>query len=279
VAGLTAALGAGIGLYARYVEDATCESTESSLVLPRWPAGLEGFRLAFVADFHVGHKPGGPWATPALPAAIDAVRIAKPDLLVFGGDFGFMRWQPEELASAAALFDVPVRVGVLGNHDFARGSRRARALRGSLEARGFIVLENESVCLRFRDTPVWVAGLGDGATKRADMPKLVASLPGDAQPVLLVSHTPDAVTDMPAGVFDLVLAGHTHGGQIALPFLNHVVLRVWAKTRYDRGLYDVGDVPMFVTKGLGMVGHHARFRAKPEIALLTLRSSPPPMGV
>jgi hypothetical protein len=183
------------------------------------------------------------------------------------------------LASAAALFDVPVRVGVLGNHDFARGSRRARALRGSLEARGFIVLENESVCLRFRDTPVWVAGLGDGATKRADMPKLVASLPGDAQPVLLVSHTPDAVTDMPAGVFDLVLAGHTHGGQIALPFLNHVVLRVWAKTRYDRGLYDVGDVPMFVTKGLGMVGHHARFRAKPEIALLTLRSSPPPMGV
>jgi predicted MPP superfamily phosphohydrolase len=265
-------MGLGLGLYATRRAPARLVVTRYTLTLPRWPDELDGVLLTVIADLHIGCARGSDWSSPALTAAVEAVRAAEPDLLLVAGDFGFTRWNPHELGRAADLFEATARVAVLGNHDYVRGAKCARALTEALSARGFAVLANEAHRVVVRGHPLWVAGLDDGTSGRADFAKMLGTLQPAAHPVILLSHSPDAVTGAPAGVFDLAVAGHTHGGQIAIPAFNPLVLRKWARTKFDRGFYCVNGIPLFVTKGLGMVGHHARFRSRPEVVLLRMRS-------
>jgi predicted MPP superfamily phosphohydrolase len=309
-------LGVGVGLYARYVAPRRFEMVEADLRVRGWPDELEGIRLAFVADLHLGRRHGRPWTCPALEQAVEAVRGSRADLLVLGGDIGFATWRPEELALQAARFEAPQRVAVLGNHDHGKGSRRAATLRAALEKLGYRVLENQVEKITIRGRRILVAGLGDSTAGHANVEGLLATLPGAAglpsprkdwrrrlagvqgansgagadaeegasaatdaagaraDPIILVTHTPDVVDRLPRDRIAVALAGHTHGGQLAVPILNRYVLRRFAESRFDRGLYDVGGMPLYVTKGLGMVGFHARFRARPEAALLTIRSRP-----
>lgn len=104
------------------------------------------------------------------------------------------------------------------------------------------------------------------------MPVVLSALPDGAHPVILLTHTPDGIKDVQSGIFDVALSGHTHGGQLAVPYLNHWVLRRFGQTYFDRGLYEIKGLPLFVTKGLGMVGLHARFRSRPEVAFIRLFS-------
>lgn len=262
---------AALLLYSRLVEPRLLDITRVEIALERWPVELDGIRLALVADLHVGRQHGRDWTCPSLESAVKAVAAEPVDMLVFDGDFGYKEWEPDHLASIADSFGAPLRIAVLGNHDYGAGSGRADRLSEALTRKGFCLLRNQVIQVAVRGRSIWVAGLDDGATGRACVPELLDSIPENACPVILVSHTPDSVASSPAGVFDLALSGHTHGGQIAIPFLTSLTLRRTARTGYNRGLYRVNGIPLFVTKGLGMVGYHARFRSRPEVAFLTLR--------
>jgi uncharacterized protein len=267
-----AALGLGfcIGVYARFVAPKRFEVTQATVEVESWPPELDGVVIALVADMHLGRRRGKLWTSPALSKAVEAVRAAQPDLLVICGDFGFWSWDASELAEQAARFEAPERVAVLGNHDNTRGSKRASGLRSALMGHGFQVPENEVVTVKLRGRVVAIAGLGDSTSRHADPERLLAAMPRSDDPVILVCHTPDGIEHLPAGPFQLALSGHTHGGQLAIPLLQRPILERFAKTRFDRGLYNINGLPVFVTKGLGMVGHHARFRARPEVALLRI---------
>ncbi len=275
VAGLAG--GIGLGLYATLVEPRRLDVSHTRIALPHWPESLDGLRLAVIADLHIGWRHGRPWTCPALDQAVDAVAHAKPDLLLMVGDFGYMHWDPEELAATVDRFTAPARVAVMGNHDWARGERRMLRLKAALEARGIPVPINDAVSLSIRETPLTVAGLGDLHARRADVGQLVSRLPADRPPTILLSHTPDAVLAVPTAAYDLAFSGHTHGGQVALQFLRRMTLLRFAHSRFDRGQYEMGNggsgtAPrvLYVTRGLGMVGRRVRFRSRPEVSLITI---------
>jgi predicted MPP superfamily phosphohydrolase len=269
---LATAIGVTLGLYARYIGPKRYESITLSLMLPRWPHALDGLLLALVSDIHLGYHYSHPWRTPALDNALVAVHKARPDVLVACGDFVFADWTPKEIAAAVAPFEAPIRIAALGNHDYGHGHRGAMALVHELGSVGYTVLVNEARCFQIGGQCLWFAAFDDSLKGQPNIEAVLSALPADAAPVIGVVHEPDVTLHLPPTVFDLVLSGHTHGGQIALPWFNAWLLRHWARTEFDRGLYTVNGMPLYVSKGLGMVGLPARFRARPEAVFFRLHA-------
>lgn len=238
------------------------------LAVPGWPAALDGLRVALVGDVHAG----GPWVDlPRVRAVVDAVVDAKPDLVLLLGDhvadvtFG-THLEPGQVARELAgllRLGVPV-LGVLGNHDWYAGGWRMRA---ALEGAGLPVLEESAVPVL--DGGLWVAGVGDLWERSPSVPDALAHVPPGA-PVLLMTHNPDVVADVPRSV-QLVVAGHTHGGQVAFrsrPFHN---VSERTGNRFTTGRW-YADERLYVTAGIGSSLIPLR-SVTPEVPILILRGS------
>jgi predicted MPP superfamily phosphohydrolase len=235
------------------------------LAVPGWPASLDGLRVAVVGDLHAG----SPWVDlERVETVVKAVVEARPDLILLLGDhmadvpFG-TSVEPHQLAGALAGLlraDVPV-IGVLGNHDWYAGGWRVRA---ALEEVGLPVLEESAVPVL--DGRLWVAGVGDLWERTPSVERALADVPAGA-PVLLMTHNPDVVADAPRSV-QLVVAGHTHGGQVVVagrPF-HHVSERT--ANQWMRGWY--AEQRLFITAGVGSSLIPLR-SVTPEVPVLVLR--------
>lgn len=240
-----------------------------ALAVPGWPASLDGLRVALIGDLHAGC----PWVDlERTRVVVDAVVQARPDLVLLLGDhvadvsFGH-HLEPgpvaRELAGLLRL-DVPV-LAVLGNHDWYAGGWRLRA---ALEEAGLPVLEEAAVPVL--DGRLWVAGVGDLWERNPSVPAALAEVPAGA-PVLLMTHNPDVVADVPDSV-QLVVAGHTHGGQVA--FRGSPLHRVSERTgnRWTTGGW-YADVRLYVTNGIGSSLIPLR-TVTPEVPVLVLRGTP-----
>jgi predicted MPP superfamily phosphohydrolase len=192
---------------------------------------------------------------------------AAPDLVLLLGDhvadvtFG-KHLEPGPVAQALAGLlraDVPV-VGVLGNHDWYAGGWKVRA---ALESVGLPVLEESAVPVL--DGRLWIAGVGDLWERTPSVTDALAGVPEGAS-VLLMTHNPDVVAEVPASV-QLVVAGHTHGGQVA--FRGRPLHRLSERTRnrWTRGWY--ADVRLYVTAGVGSSLVPLR-SVTPEVPVLVL---------
>ena len=236
------------------------------LAVPGWPSSLDGVRVAVVGDIHAG----APWVdVDRVRAVVDEVVAARPDLVLLLGDhladvaFG-SHVEPGQVAEALAGLlraDVPV-LGVLGNHDWYAGGWRVRA---ALEDAGLPVLEEAAVPVL--DGRLWVAGVGDLWERTPSVAAALAHVPVDA-PVLLMTHNPDVVADLPRSV-TLAVAGHTHGGQLAVrgrPFHN---VSERTRNRWTRGWY--AEQRLFVTAGVGSSTVPLR-SVTPEAPVLVLSS-------
>jgi len=154
---------------------------------------------------------------------------------------------------------------VLGNHDWwFDGERIAAALR----AQSITVLENDAAELVVDGQDLWLAGIADEMTRLPDAELALARVPVGAT-VLALTHNPDVFPELPARIA-LTVAGHTHGGQVALPFFGRLVVPSHFGTRYAAGLIIEGTRRLFVTSGIGTSIYPVRFRVPPEIAVLTL---------
>lgn len=240
--------------------------TEVPLAVPGWPRDLDGLRVALVADVHAG----APWVgLDRVRSVVDAVVQAQPDLVLLLGDhvadvsFG-THLEPGPVAGALAGLlraQVPV-LGVLGNHDWYAGGWRVRA---ALEAAGLPVLEEDAVPVL--DGRLWVAGVGDLWERTPSVDAALAEVP-DGAPVLLMTHNPDVAADVPERV-QLVVAGHTHGGQVALRGRPLHRLSVRTRNRWTRGWYP--DVRLYVSSGVGSSFVPLR-SVTPEVPVLVLRA-------
>ncbi len=231
-----------------------------------WPAGTPPVRVALLADVHVQ----GPDMPPERVARIVAqVNAQHPDLILLAGDFIGSRkiathdYTNAEIAAPLAKLHAPLGVfAVLGNHDHwhSRG-----AIRGALQGAGIPVLMNNAV----RAGPLVLAGVDDVTTGHGNIGAVLhaaAALPG---PLVLLSHSPDVTPRLPPE-FGLVLAGHTHCGQIVLPFIGAVASSTRYGERYRCGLIREGSRTVVVTAGLGTSVVPLRFGAPPDWWLLTL---------
>lgn len=228
----------------------------------RWPELSRPLRIAHLTDLHVG------WSTPPvlLHEVIETACAAEPDLVCLTGDYvnTGTRFLPEVEAFVAAL-PSPV-FAVLGNHDHFAG---ADAVADALGRGGARVLRNQRTQ---GPGELDIVGVDDGFTGRDEPERAFDGLPLGA-PALVLAHFPPSFERIAPRGGRLVLAGHTHAGQIDLPFgVTATLARLGGLGRYLRGEFVLGSARMYVNAGLGHahVGMRRGEACRPEIALFDL---------
>ena len=236
---------------------------EVDIPLPDWPAALDGLRLAVLSDLHYGRFVFEPYTR----RLVELVNASTPDLILLPGDT--VNHLSQQVQPAAALLGglrAPLGVWAsLGNHDYYAAPRTVA--RG-LEAAGIRVLVNQHVRLTLAGAEFILAGVDDRNHGRPDVRAALDGAAG-ALPVVLLSHNPDVAEELDsAGRVDLMVSGHTHGGQITL-FGRPVVTRTRHR-RYWRGLVRGPRCWVYTSRGVGMVGVPLRIGSRPEVPILRL---------
>jgi hypothetical protein len=246
------------GVSSTHATDRAVRAERLSLDLPGLDPAHDGLRVAQLSDIHVGALT----APELIRESIGIANAFRPDLTVLTGDFlsredsgvGLLREQLAGIASPT--------VAVLGNHDHAVDAEGATAVLASL---GYAVLRNENTTLYARGAPLKVVGIDDHCTGHADPRRAMRGVGVSSR--LVLAHDPttaDLLRDAPAPL--LVLSGHTHGGQVNLP------LGPGQRMPYLSGLFRVGQVLLYVNRGVGNTWLPIRVNAPPEVALFTLHS-------
>jgi uncharacterized protein len=260
-----------LGLWAFVIEPNRLTVNEVTISLPNWPPAYERLRIALISDIHAGSR----YIDAAkLQRIVEATNAAQPDLILLAGDFVITSKRkgipPESIA--AELKNLRARYGVfavLGNHDWWYGGERiTRALNGA----GIRVLENDVAQIQQQGQSLWLAGLADLWTRKPDIPGTIQKVTDDG-PIILFTHNPDIFPNVPARVA-LTLAGHTHGGQVNLPFVGRLQVPSDYGQRYAIGEVVEDNRHLFVTPGIGTSIIPVRFRVPPEISVLTITAQP-----
>ncbi len=266
-----------------------CQLVRYRVPIRDLPPALRGLRLVYITDTHLGPRVSAPYIRSVLARAI----ALRPDVFLLGGDY--IHNGPRQIAPAAALFAPVVAtgkpvVGVLGNHDwYADGPASAKALRevgirmidngrAFLDAATRQLLPADSHRAPAAGSALCIAGIGDLWQDRIDPAVALGGVP-DAMPRLLLSHNPDAAEDprllgsapsTAAHRVDLMLSGHTHGGQVRLPFLPPLIVPSRFRFKYARGLVQGPAFPVLVSAGIGVSLIPVRIGVPPELLEITL---------
>ncbi|MBI3946079.1 MAG: metallophosphoesterase [Armatimonadetes bacterium] len=278
---------AGALAYGALVAPRRVQVHRYSVALAGLPPACAGLRVVQISDLHLSPL----FRERALRRVVRLANALEPDAIVLTGDFASYHSLPSVIAYAPGLAHLRAPLGTfacLGNHDYWEG---AAAIRRAIGAAGVRVLVNESLRLR---EGLWLAAVDDLMSGRPDLARAAAGIPDD-DAVILLSHNPTVlpqVADRPW----LVLAGHTHGGQLALPFLGprgtmripgirHFAflyeasgcrvhggcLESVATHRYPAGWYREGRALLYVSRGVGTgEAFPVRLNCRPEIARFTL---------
>jgi uncharacterized protein len=244
---------------------------ELELAVPGLPQELDGLRIVHLSDFHLGVPSPG---VRAVRRAVAWTAERAPDLVVVTGDLlTHPRGEPL-LRELVAQLPQPT-LAILGNHDLAI-SRDPQATRSDLqELEPATLLRDEGVQLTLRGKSVWVAGADARliVRRRLRVDPNTLSRPADFR--ILLCHYPRVVDTLQPGRFELVLAGHMHDGQIALPYPGGKIRFAHVQARFQRGVYRTSAGVLHVSPGLGTTFVPFRFAARPEATELVLRSATP----
>ena len=255
-------------LYSTVIEPQWFDIENFVLTLPRLPRSFPGFRLVQLSDIHAGEQ----WMPAQLDSVVEKVIALEPDMVAITGDFVYsspamtdeiLTRTESALASLSAHFPV---FAVMGNHDHWWDVDRVRA---ALSRSNVVELNNGVHTLTRDGESLYLCGVDDIYERKDDLNQVLDQLPNDGCAILL-AHEPDfADISAATGRFDLQISGHSHGGQVIVPFVGPIVLPRHGK-KYPIGLYQVGRMMQYTNRGLGMVYPYVRFMCRPEITLFTL---------
>lgn len=256
------------------VEPANIEVTEVCLDLPRRPPAFAGMRLVQISDIHMG----GWMNRERMDRVVRLALAQRPDVVLLTGDYllgyGWSADRAELIAqlteSLKPLSRSALVLGILGNHDTRSN---ARAARGMFVRAGVVDLSNAVYTLRRKGRDgveqFHIAGIDDYYTGQARIKRVLRHLPAEGGAILL-AHEPDFADIAAAtGRFDLQISGHTHGGQIVLPFIGPPALPRLGR-KYPSGLYRVGNMWQYTNRGVGMGRFAVRLHCRPEITVYVL---------
>jgi predicted MPP superfamily phosphohydrolase len=282
---LLAGLLLAFAIYSYFIEPYRLRLTRRTVHIPHLPAELDGLRLAHLADLHVKSEQKR-FPQEMAERAVQMVLGLDADLVCLTGDLGQGSRHIRLVARLLQPLSVKPTFVVMGNHDHDKmmenefgGPPPARTgmaeWRREVTATGFAVLYNECVALTIHGRHVSIMGVGDPSCGWDDLDRaLPVDAPPDGDLRLLLVHSPDLLDDPRTDWADLVLCGHTHGGQVRLPGLGSPWAPVWRDRRRAAGLFAIGQTLCHVTRGVG-AGIRARFLCWPEVCELTLRRGEP----
>ena len=221
-------------------------------------------RAALISDIHVGPYKRSGWVEKIVKIA----NREKPDVIFLLGDYIMgVEGKVEDLLALGQL-EAPLGVfAILGNHDYQ--NNRSAEVETALKNLGITVLRNSSTKIVLSDgSDLFLAGVGDfwydGMVSAA-----VDGLSSSDQ-VILLAHNPDTILDSSVKIADLVLSGHTHGGQIRLPFFGAMFVPTKIGEYFGKGKFLINGISLFITSGTGEMGPRARLFNPPEVAVLEL---------
>jgi uncharacterized protein len=236
--------------------------------LPGLPRELEGLRIAHLSDFHLGFPSR---SSVAIERAVDWVEERQPDLTLVTGDLLSRPAGERHLRSLLAR--MPRCYAVLGNHDFAHTRDPFSHPVELFDLEPAMLLGDESRTIELRGRAIQIAGVDPRSYRRKlAHPERLADPDADLR--ILLCHFPDVVDRLPPGVFDLVLAGHLHAGQICVPWPGGRLRLAHVRWTYIRGLYRRPGGTLHLSAGLGTTFVPFRFLARPEATELILESEP-----
>lgn len=229
---------------------------------------FDGYRIAFLTDLHASPLVPRWW----LDAAVSRANALAPDLVLLGGDFvdDDPRYVPHVTAVLTPLTAPDGVFAVLGNHDHYTD---AAAVRQALAAAGVRELFNANTTIARGDGRLALCGVGDLEMDAIDFAAATAGLADDV-PRIVLSHDPDVFAYWPPDRrCDLMLCGHTHGGQAYLPLLGPPFVPSQFGARYLKGLYRDGARQLYVSRGIGASGVPFRWSCPPELTIVELRAA------
>jgi predicted MPP superfamily phosphohydrolase len=253
------------------IEPGRLKVREETIEIANWPQQLDGLRIAVLSDIHADN-----WHIDnrKVRTIVERTNQLHPEMIVILGDYmsgnGWVTHRVEPEVFGAILKDLSAPLGtysVLGNHDWWYSGVKVRS---ALEQNGIKVLENEVIQVNARNTSLWLVGLADLWTRPQKLEDTLAKVPA-GQPVIALTHNPDIFPRLPQTV-PLLLAGHTHGGQVRFPLIGSVVHSSDYGERYSSGHVFENEHHLFVTTGIGCSIMPVRFGVTPEIVLLTIKS-------
>jgi predicted MPP superfamily phosphohydrolase len=271
----------GLALYSGEIERHWVEVTQRDVHLRGLPSAFDGMRIAQISDIHMDE-----FTEPFfLRHVVDKINQIKPDAVLITGDFITaklgMNLGSTRFALGAAWQCANILTGLeckalyasLGNHDVNVGAKQVSA---ALVANGITVLRNACLPIERGGGRIWLAGLDDPLEGKPDpelaIPASIRNAPNE--PIVLMCHAPDYADHLltqPAGqAIDLMLSGHSHGGQIRFPLVGAMVLPPLAR-KYVKGWFQLGRLQLYVNRGIGTIGLPLRFDCPPEITSITLR--------
>lgn len=232
--------------------------------------GLSGLRVAVLADLHIG----SPYQDlDKLRRIVDRANAEQPDLVLLPGDFviqgvkGGEFIHPDDFAPVLAELEAPLGVwAVMGNHD--HWFEGASPVASAFQRHGIPLLEDRAALIERDGKPFWLVGVSDLWESDHDIEKAMSGV-ADDRPVLLFTHNPDVFPEVRARVA-LTVAGHTHGGQVDLPWIGRLIVPSKFGERYASGLVVEDGRKLYVSTGIGTSILPVRFRVPPVVTILDL---------
>jgi predicted MPP superfamily phosphohydrolase len=273
--------GGALALYSGEIERHWIEVKPVDIHIPSLPPAFDGLNVVQLSDIHLDE-----FTEPfMLRQAVDRINRLQPDIVLLTGDYVSFEITSRDYCLRAAWhcarmldeLQCKQRYAILGNHDLWLDRDEVTA---ALKANGMTVLTNAHLPLERGGSRVWLVGLDDPVCGKPDPEK---AIPGRirnvaSEPVIVMCHAPDYADeflDHPAAKsIDLMLSGHTHGGQVRLPFIGPLDLPPGGR-RYVEGWFRLQDMQLYVNRGIGTVGVPFRFDCPPEITSITLRAGNP----
>lgn len=264
-------VGIGGSIYSTLIEPLWFDIVEVPISLPHLSKAFSGFRVLQISDIHAGEQfmPGH------LEEIVHKILELKPDIVLITGDFVYsspmmtneiLKATEDLLAQISA--SIPA-FAVMGNHDHWWDVARVREM---LQRANVNELANDFFTIQKEDAMLHICGVDDFYERKSDLGLILSTLPEEGCAILM-AHEPDFADNSSAsGRFDLQVSGHSHGGQVVIPFIGPLVLPNYGR-KYPSGYYMVGNMHQYTNRGLGMVFPYVRFLCRPEITVFTLNSA------
>ncbi len=265
VLSVTAGMSAAGAAYGFNVEPNQLQVERVTIPLMRLPGAFDGVTIAQLSDLHYG-----PYVSAEhIAQAVQQTNALQPDAIVLTGDLVNMSWRYiQPCMEIIAKLEAPLGVfAVLGNHDYWIG--HLELMLASLKKTDIRLLRNQAAPLTRARATMYLVGIDDLWQKLADLRRALTNVPHNACKIALM-HEPDFADVAAQAEIDLQLSGHSHGGQVRLPFFGPLVLPKYGE-KYPMGLARVGNfTQVYTTRGVGVLPPAVRLNCPPEITLLTL---------